>query len=748
MVKLEKAFNNKTKGFTLTELLGVVAILAIISAIAITVFLKVKDNVLQKDYENIIAYLETEAENYAKDTGITTTTVENLIREGYVNPDDETDIYNPITNESLNCYLISTTMENGIYNAKFGKNIGSNNGTCNSYEKEQNLKICILSDDEKTCSDITNDWLNNNVTLGVKDYKGNIITSNENIYKWQSNDGNTSDGHSIKTNTELVSNNVYTVEITFSDDKVGKASAQLKIDKQAPVVLETDVYPETNDWTNEKRVKLNVSDYSGSGVYGVLLTGSKITNCSNNKNDYTKLNGQTTTEIKLAENNNYICLIDNAGNPSDEVLLVKAEKIDTTGADYINLKASTTSYVKSLNLIGTARDDKSGLVAYQFTTSSTTPTTNWVQITKTNQTITQYKNNITENGTYYFWIKDSIGNISSAKLDINNIDKTVDSVSIIRNDSGIDYTTGSVLTLQATDNISGIVKYKVTTSSAVPTSGWTTVTNTKNFSTTYTVSDNGTYYFWVQDAAGNTAYKSININNIVILTYKTTSLYSESSSNINGSLYISDMVKLYQVTTTNGNVSNSYSSGKYAYYSVSGGNYKIGQRSGVCSELAYSYYATPNTYCSNYYCPYGGTPSGSTCVANKGNMYYLPRGWNKLRCTQASHEWIYDSASTHYCDAHYTKGYYCYPPSTNYCDAGDTTYVDCDGWCTWDGNYSATCSGYNTSYTCNSYYDVLNYNICYSCYTGTYNNGYCYYNCMVDYTYWDYSITISYYKLK
>ena len=743
MVKLEKAFNNKTKGFTLTELLGVVAILAIISAIAITVFLKVKDNVLQKDYENIIAYLETEAENYAKDTGITTTTVENLIREGYVNPDDETDIYNPITNESLNCYLISTTMENGIYNAKIGKNIGSNNGTCNSYEKEQNLKICILSDDEKTCSDITNDWLNNNVTLGVKDYKGNIITSNENIYKWQSNDGNTSDGHSIKTNTELVSNNVYTVEITFSDDKVGKASAQLKIDKQAPVVLETDVYPETNDWTNEKRVKLNVSDYSGSGVYGVLLTGSKITNCSNNKNDYTKLNGQTTTEIKLAENNNYICLIDNAGNPSDEVLLVKAEKIDTTGADYINLKASTTSYVKSLNLIGTARDDKSGLVAYQFTTSSTTPTTNWVQITRTNQTITKNKTNITENGTYYFWVKDYIGNISSAKVQINNIDKVVDSVTITRNDANIDYPTSSVLTLKATDNLSGIVKYKVTTSSAVPTSGWTTVANTKSLSTTYTVNENETYYFWVQDAAGNTAYKSININNIVTLAYKTDSLYSRKSSDIDGSLYISDIVKLDKVTTSTGRITDSYMSGRYAYYSVSGGTTYSGYEEDVCEEDPYSYDALEKEYCVDYYCKYGGDVDGDMCV---GDDYELRTGHNYWECL-GNGTWDLVDTTEQYCDEGYTKGFSC-DAAKGSCTPGDETTTDCDGWCTWDGDYSAKCDEYDIDYYCDYRDEVLDYDVCYGCYDGYYKKGVCYYDCEVKYTYWEYDITISYYKLK
>ena len=115
---------DKKKGFTLTELLAVIAILSLLVGLAAVTILNVRDNVLEQSYENVVNLLETEAANYAEDTGIMTVTVADLIAEGYVLPDDETDIYNPVNNESLNCHLISSVFENGEYVSTFGEDIG------------------------------------------------------------------------------------------------------------------------------------------------------------------------------------------------------------------------------------------------------------------------------------------------------------------------------------------------------------------------------------------------------------------------------------------------------------------------------------------------------------------------------------------------------------------------------------------------------------------------------------------------
>ena len=157
------------KGFTLTELIGVIVVLGIIISIATATIVNVRDNVLQKDYENIVNLLEIEAAKYAEDTGITTVTVAELIEEGYVMPDDETDIYNPVNNESLNCYIINSSYENGEYVSTFGEDIGTTSGTCNTYEKEVDLQICKYDEEMNTCEDFDSDtWFSNNITLGIK----------------------------------------------------------------------------------------------------------------------------------------------------------------------------------------------------------------------------------------------------------------------------------------------------------------------------------------------------------------------------------------------------------------------------------------------------------------------------------------------------------------------------------------------------------------------------------------------------
>ena len=63
----------------------------------------------------------------------------------------------------------------------------------------------------------------------------------------------------------------------------------------------------------------------------------------------------------------------------------------------------------------------------------------------------------------------------------------------------------------------GLVAYQFSTSSSLTASstGWTTITNTKSEITkTYSASSNGTYYFYVKDAAGNINKKSVVISKI------------------------------------------------------------------------------------------------------------------------------------------------------------------------------------------------------------------------------------------
>ena len=173
----------KNKGFTLVELLAVIAILAIIIGLSFVIYSRVQSDVLEQELENTISYIEAQAENYANDTNITVVSVEDLILNGYVEPDDETDIYNPVDNSSLNCYLVRSTYEDGEFTSlleiKDENLLERNDGTCSKYQKDGLASIGVqeISEENNNLEGINdevgfkllddNTWFKNNVYLAV-----------------------------------------------------------------------------------------------------------------------------------------------------------------------------------------------------------------------------------------------------------------------------------------------------------------------------------------------------------------------------------------------------------------------------------------------------------------------------------------------------------------------------------------------------------------------------------------------------
>ena len=302
------------KGFTLIELIAVLVVLSILITSSVAVFINIRNSVLEKEKSNLITYLETKAIEYANETNVTAVSVEDLIKIGLIKPDDETDIYDPVTRESMNCYIIDLVWEDGEYKAKFGSNVGKNGTTCNEYTRRKNLVICQVVGNN--CNDIKNEqWFKDDITIGLKFVNGKrIIKESGYEISWKSNTGISSIEDTIKTNVDLIANINYTAKV-IKDNEVSEASQIVNIDKEAPTINEIKY---NTNWSKSKEIEIIASDGLGSGVggYVIVLENKK---CSGYN---------TNNKITIKSNGNYkVCIRDKAGNETEKV--IKVSTIDT-----------------------------------------------------------------------------------------------------------------------------------------------------------------------------------------------------------------------------------------------------------------------------------------------------------------------------------------------------------------------------------------------------------------------------------
>ena len=302
------------KGFTLIELIAVLVVLSILITSSVAVFINIRNSVLRKEKNNLITYLETKAIEYANETNVTAVSVEDLIKIGLIKPDDETDIYDPVTRESMNCYIIDLVWEDGEYKAKFGSNVGKNGTTCNEYTRRKNLVICQVVGNN--CNDIKNEqWFKDDITIGLKFVNGKrIIKESGYEISWKSNTGISSIEDTIKTNVDLIANINYTAKV-IKDNEVSETSQIVNIDKEAPIINEIKY---NTNWSKSKEIEIIASDGLGSGVggYVIVLENEK---CSGYN---------TNNKITIKSNGNYkVCIRDKAGNETEKV--IKVSTIDT-----------------------------------------------------------------------------------------------------------------------------------------------------------------------------------------------------------------------------------------------------------------------------------------------------------------------------------------------------------------------------------------------------------------------------------
>ena len=327
------------KGFTLVELMAVIVVLAIVIAIAVPTYGKIKRSIDRKNYENKVSLIKVAAAKFAEDTNITATFVKELIEQGYLQADDEEGHiygidkdYNKII---LDCYVVLSERKDGLFYSDFIEKDYSDSSEGNESVCDYNIPNKLTTDFKIEMYDGSlnntleyNDnkkwWTKNNVILKTIFANGenNEVTwyegyGEEEIAKCTGGENNvcvdTSDSKILYVNSNSVLQQNYTAKSTDKDGNPVIARVRVYIDKLAPSFYQNHA-DKINDKWSSSTIDYKVSAYDNeSGLYGFNDETIEGQECPTDFSEYKR-------SKKISFNSNgkkHVCLIDNVGNTND-----------------------------------------------------------------------------------------------------------------------------------------------------------------------------------------------------------------------------------------------------------------------------------------------------------------------------------------------------------------------------------------------------------------------------------------------
>ena len=335
----------KNRGFTLVELIAVIAILAVILLLSFGVFTTVQQSVLDSQYNNLIIDIEAKAEDYARDIGTTDIlyiNVDFLIKNGYIQADDDNYIYDPRDNSIMNCYKIHIMFADGQYTADFleDENDLNEDNTCNTEELITG-EIDILCNGGK-CS---NDWVVNDITLTLSGKDSSEILNS--TVEWTSLLGTyviqgPGEEKKLEIIPETVLDTIYSVTVKIND-KVYYTNKNIKIDKEGPSLIENTISIGSN-----QKLSIDASDLSGSGITGIALANGSC-------NDVT----YSMEDIPITSSGKYtLCMQDAVGNVSSKEIQINKVKFNYNDLSNPNPREEDMFYLvddPNINLIKPTR---------------------------------------------------------------------------------------------------------------------------------------------------------------------------------------------------------------------------------------------------------------------------------------------------------------------------------------------------------------------------------------------------------
>lgn len=194
------------------------------------------------------------------------------------------------------------------------------------------------------------------------------------------------------------------MQITYLDSKAPNLTASVNIDQ--------------NTWAKTKMVTATATD------------AFDIVNIGLDKNDMKRIPLENNAHKRIYQmvgdvyDPKTITIYANDGVGNVSTKDVTLNKIDNTRPTITNIAQSLSSNRKTTTITITANDintqlrkEGSGIVGYQITTTNQEPTGNYQA---SNQFI------LDKNGTYYVWVKDRVGNITSQTIQVVNIEIDID----------------------------------------------------------------------------------------------------------------------------------------------------------------------------------------------------------------------------------------------------------------------------------------------------------------------------------
>lgn len=470
----------KNKGFTLVELLAVIVIMAILVLMAIPAYNSITNNMKKKQNENIINYIELQAEKFVSEEKITgetdefSFTVGTLLSSGYLDSDEsDKSIYYDAYNKDIVCNVIKINYKNGKPHAKFtedndcklnSQNLANELMEVKAYRTDNLEKINPASESN---FEHRLEWVNSDVLLllQIKNNDKNIddssiksvtwTTANNKIIKsvgvWlKDEDKNSYNQSGTYLNTyEITSSNItdgskikVSIDVEYGDNKKASLSTYVvvRIDKQAPTITTSS----NDNWTmNEKTITLFGDDKKGSGIRNFCISQTKnvseaqIRECNSDglRKVELKKGSKTKGELKESYGEYYAWAIDNVGNVSktDEPAYISIINIDNTAPECVYTNESTEWSTSRIIKIGCS-DSQSGC--------------------KTGELEYNLKNETIKTRLYNYSIEDKAGNKTTCSKEMNiYIDNTKPTCSI--SGASTNWAKSRTITIQCKDSDSG-----------------------------------------------------------------------------------------------------------------------------------------------------------------------------------------------------------------------------------------------------------------------------------------------------